>query len=473
MQRLYKCCQELKKLDSIRNYDKYYPDIGEYRRELYKKHLEFFAAGKTYRERLFMAGNRVGKSEGVGGYELTLHLTGNYPEWWQGKRFDKPIQAWAAGDTAKTTRDIIQFKLLGPPGNFGIGLIPGWLISGKPLTKPGVPDAIEIVRVKHKSGGTSTLCFKSYDQRREAFQGTEQDIIWLDEEPPYSIYVESLMRTMTTNGILVLTFTPLMGLSETVLHFLPNGQIPDAQVSRWVTCATWDDAPHLTEQQKTELWDSIPKYQQDARTKGIPQLGSGAIYPVSEDLIKIDPIEIPPYWPRVFGFDVGWNKTAALWAALDRESDVVYLYSEHYQGQSEPVLHAHSIKARGDWIPGAIDPAARGRNQKDGTNLLSVYRDLGLTLYPAENAVEAGIYAVWMRLSTGRLKVFSNLTNFFDEYRLYRRDESGKVVKDRDHLMDCLRYLVMSGLDIATTEPREELFDMRANLVGRSSIAGY
>lgn len=205
----------------------YYPEEGPLRRELYPKHMEFFRLGAQHRERAFIAANRIGKSEGVGGYELTLHLTGRYPDWWQGRRFDEPVDAWAAGDTGKTTRDIVQFKLLGPVGDFGTGLIPADCIIGNPLSKPGIPDAYELVKVKHISGGLSTLGLKSYDQRREAFQGTEKHVIWLDEEPPMDIYTECLLRTMTTDGLIICTFTPLLGLSEVVLMYLPGGRAPE------------------------------------------------------------------------------------------------------------------------------------------------------------------------------------------------------------------------------------------------------
>lgn len=172
-----------------------------------------------------LAGNRVGKSEGVGGYELALHLTGQYPSWWPGRRFKKPIRAWAAGDTSVTVRDILQYKLLGPIHDMGIGLIPGDSIKDY-KRKSGVPDAIELVWVQHVSGGLSYLNLKSYDQRREAYQGTEQDVIWLDEEPDLGIFSECLMRTMTTNGLLILTFTPLQGISEVVKAFLEDGKMP-------------------------------------------------------------------------------------------------------------------------------------------------------------------------------------------------------------------------------------------------------
>lgn len=227
-------------------------------------------------------------------------------------------------------------------------------------------------------------------------------------------------------------------------------------MSKYTVMASWDDVPHLSEQDKAEILASIPPYQRDARSKGIPQLGAGAIYPISEDDILADPFELPYYWPRCFAMDVGWNKTAGLWATIDRENDIVFLYSEYYQGQAEPPVHAQGFLARGEWVPGVIDPSARQRAQKDGERLMSQYRKLGLNLTVADNAVEAGLYECWMRLSSGRLKVFRGLGNFLTEYRLYRRDENGKVVKERDHLMDCMRYLVMSGISRAIHMPTEQ-----------------
>ena len=389
-----------------------------------------------------LAANRVGKTEGVGGYELTLHLTGWYPDWWVGRRFNRPVRAWAAGDTSTTVRDILQRKLFGPIEAQGTGLIPQETI-GRVTRGTGKADTLDQAFIKHKSGGLSQLTFKSYDQRRESFQGTEQDVIWLDEEPDLGIYTECLLRTMTNNGMVMLTFTPLLGMSDVVLQFLPGGQIIDKQDegSRFVVSATWDDAPHLEESAKAELWKSIPAFQRDARSKGIPQLGAGAIYPVPESEFLCDPFKIPDFWPRGYGMDVGWNFTAALWGAKDRESGIVYLYHGYKRSHAEPSVHAAAIRAVGDWIPGFIDPASRQRGQKDGSQLLSDYRDLGLGLTTADNGVESGLYSVWNRLSTGRYKLFRNLSGFLEEYRLYRRDEQGRVVKTNDHLMDCWRYL--------------------------------
>jgi phage terminase large subunit-like protein len=434
--------EELARRKRERKLLSYYPPTGLLRRELYVKHQEFFAAGVSHRERLMLAANRIGKTEGVGGYELALHLTGWYPDWWVGRRFDHPVSAWACGDTGKTVREILQAKLLGPIGAWGTGLLPGETIA-RVVRGVGVADTVDTIYVNHKSGGKSSVVFKSYDQRREAFQGSEKDIIWLDEEPPLDIYTECLIRTMTNDGMVILTFTPLLGVSEVVLSFLPDGAFnaEAVQTGKYVVMASWDDAPHLSEAAKTELWNSIPPYQRDARSKGIPQLGSGAIFPVPESDFIVDPFAIPAFWPQGYGMDVGWNFTAGVWGALDRKNDVLYLTHAYKRSQAEPSIHATAFKAPGTWIPGFIDPASRGRSQKDGSQLIQDYRDLGLQLQMADNAVESGLYSVWNRLSTGRIKVFKTLSNWLTEFRLYRRDERGRVVKENDHLMDCTRYL--------------------------------
>ena len=227
-------------------------------------------------------------------------------------------------------------------------------------------------------------------------------------------------------------------------------------MSKFCLTMGWSDVPHLTEEQKKDMLDALPPHQRDARSKGIPQLGAGAIYPIEESDIVVPDMTIPEFWPRAYGLDIGWNRTAAVWAAWDRENDVVYLYGEHYRGQAEPSIHAHAIKARGDWIPGVIDPAARGRAQRDGIQILETYKELGLDLELADNSREAGIYRVWQRLSAGKLKVFQSLGSWRAEFRLYRRDEKGRVVKENDHLMDATRYLLMSGLSRAKTEPADK-----------------
>ena len=202
-------------------------------REKYQKHLEFFEAGAKYRERCFMAANRVGKTLGAGGYETAVHLTGEYPEWWPGRRFDGPVKWWAAGKINETTRDIVQATLLGQVVRGGkkrfdgTGIIPGETL-GAVTWNQGVPDLADTIKVRHVSGGWSTLGFKSYNQGRGSFEGTALHGIWLDEEPPLDVYGECIIRTATTNGIIMLTFTPLGGMSDVVMSFLPEMMAPFA-----------------------------------------------------------------------------------------------------------------------------------------------------------------------------------------------------------------------------------------------------
>lgn len=432
-----------------------YPETGPLSRHNYPKQMTFFRAGKQYRERAIIAANRIGKTEGCTLVEATYHMTGDYPKWWEGRRYNRPVRCWFVGTTAETTRDIVQEKLLGTLDNLGTGLIPGDKLVGEPRRDSGIPDSVETFQVRHKSGGISRGQFKSYNQGRKSFEGKEQDVIVLDEEPPMDVYGECLKRTMTTDGMIIAGFTPLDGLTEVVLSFLPGGAIPEGgevSESKFVVGATWDDAPHLTEKAKREILDSTPIHLRNAVSKGIPQIGSGAIYPIDEDDLLVKPFPIPEYWPQAYGFDVGWKATAAVWGAWDRDHDIWYLHSSYKRGQAEPPVHTSAIQARGIWIPGVIDPASRGRSQHDGKQLLQEYCNLGLELSMADNAVEAGIFEVYKRMTTGRIKVFNTLTDWLGEFRVYRRDKNGKVVKMEDHLMDCTRYLIMSGGYVAKVE---------------------
>lgn len=219
------------------------------------------------------------------------------------------------------------------------------------------------------------------------------------------------------------------------------------------TFVSWDESPHLSEDAKQSILAGIPPWQRDSRTRGIPQLGAGAIYTVPESDFVITGLQLQPHWPRCFAQDVGWKLNAALFGAIDRDTNTIYLYDEIYKAKCEPAIMAASVRARGDWIPGVIDPASRGRGQRDGSQLIRIYQDLGLDIRPAVNSVEAGLLKVWEMLSTGQIKIFAKCVNLLAEYRLYRRDMKGNIVKSNDHLMDCLRYLVMSGLDRAIVEP--------------------
>ena len=430
---------------------KYFRANGPWRRELYQKHMTFFNAGAEFKERLFMAANRVGKSD-AGAYEVTCHLTGNYPDWWRGRRFDHPVQVWACGTSSETTRDIVQTKLLGKLGALGTGMIPGDLLIRTTPRKSGISGSIETAWIKHATGGESVIGLKSYEQGRKSFEGTAKHVIWCDEEPPADCYTEMLVRTATTEGILLITFTPIQGMSEVVKGFV-QPENPQSAKSKWFVQASWDDVPHIPEEEKNKIRATMQPYQIRARTLGEPSMGAGAIYQIGENQIRCNLFAIPEHWPRVYGMDVGWNRTAVIWAAQDLESGVIYLYDEHYEAQGEPAAHARAVRARGERIRGVIDPSCLQSAQSDGRTLMDMYRSHGLNLSPAINAIEAGIQKVWDLLVGGRLKVMPNCENWFNEFRNYHRNENGKIVKREDHLMDATRYLIVSGLRLMRYEP--------------------
>lgn len=445
---------ELERRQSCK-FGQYFQDIGTYPRADYPKHVEFFDAGERFKERLFMAANRVGKSEG-GAFEVTCHLTGKYPQWWTGRRFEDPVEVWACGTTSETTRDIVQTKLFGPADKIGEwvgGMVPPNLVGKFTRRSHGLANSLESVWVQHASGGTSIVGLKTYEQGRKSFEGTAKHVIWCDEEPPADCYTEMLYRTLTTHGIVLVTFTPLQGMSEVVTGFLEPSE--EARSHKFYIQAGWKDVPHLSETDKAALIATTPPYQIKARTEGEPVLGAGAIYPIAEEQIIVPTRAVSDTWRRVYGMDVGWNRTAAIWAAQDPGSGALELYDEHYMGQGEPASHAAAIKARGGWMNGVIDPASVGASQKDGIRLIDVYRDdLGLRLEPADNSVEAGLLAMWNLLITGRLRVQAHLHNWLSEFRKYHRDERGKIVKVNDHLMDATRYLVMSGMGLLKVDPK-------------------
>lgn len=432
-----------------------YPDEGPFARHLYPKHMECFKQGASYQERGFMGGNGTGKTWGVAAYELTCHLTGEYPFWWVGRVFNTPISAWVAGDTRETVRDIIQAKLIGEVSKvgdsaLGTGMIPRSKIVGEPKYIPNTNKAADFVQVRHVSGGVSVLGFKAYEQGRKAFQGTEKHIIVLDEEPPQDVYLECLMRGRTVDGIVLATFTPLSGYTDVVKSFRNYVAENANGASKIMLTCSWDDVPHLDEEWKRSTEAGTPMYLRDARKRGIPSAGIGKIYPVEEDQFVIKPIALPNHWRRVFGFDGGWHNTAAVWFAYDKDEDVAYLYSEYKRGEQPIDVHAAALKARGAWIPGVGDAAAREGHTND--TVLSLYKGQGVKLQLADKSVDVGIQDVMNRLTSGKLKVFSTCVKWLEEFRMYSYDDKQRIVKTNDHLMDATRFGVRSGLRIAAFE---------------------
>ena len=432
-----------------RQIDQYFTDGGITGRDNYRKHIHFFNAGRDYRERAVFGGNRSGKSV-AGAYESAIHLTGEYPHWWSGKRFNRPVQALACGKEAKITRDTVQQILLGKQGEFGTGLIPAENLNRDKCTASRSASGLfDGVPVKHKSGGWSMLRLRSYDQGRTAFEGVERDVIWEDEEAPEDIHGENIMRTMTTGGIVFNTFTPLKGETALVADLMKRAKEGTVfTVNIW-----WDDVGHITKEMIEDMKGRYAKHEMRARRFGEPQLGSGSIFTQDPDSYTIRHHEMPPYWARLYGLDFGWtHPTAALWLAHDRETDIVYVYSEYRRAEAEPPIHIAAIKARGEWITGISETA--GTNADDGKRMIDIFKDGGCKLkkvVKGPGSLESSIMLIQDRLSTGRLFVLDTCPQLLEEMRRWHRDDKGKVVDKVDDLIAGLRY-ALTGLKKAQTE---------------------
>lgn len=440
----------------------------------YSKQMSFHAAGASYRERLLRAGNQNGKTF-CGGCEGAYHLTGDYPSWWKGKRFEKPIVMWASGVTGETTRDNPQRVLLGNVGERGRGTIPESAIVETAAAR-GVSDLIDYAKIRHRSGGLSTLRFKYYEQGRQKWQGPPVDVVWFDEEPPQDIYDEGLARTIATGGLVYLTFTPLLGMSEVVRRFLTENSS-----DRHDTNMTIDDALHIPEEERARIIASFPAHEREARAKGTPVLGSGRIFPIAEEEIRVDPFQMPVYWPKLGAMDFGWDHPfAAVEITFDPEGDVIYVTKAYRARQETPILHAAALKAWGKWIPWAWPHDGLQHDKGSGEQLAKQYDDHGLNMMQSRatfadgtNGVEAGVFEMLTRMQTGRLKVFSNLVEWFEEFRLYHRKE-GKIVKEMDDLMSATRYGVMM-IRKAMLPPslRSENRKKHSNPLGADPLGGF
>jgi phage terminase large subunit-like protein len=430
----------------------------------YPYQLNFHETGSEANQRLLMAANRIGKSY-CGSMELSYHLTGIYPEWWEGRVYRQPIVAWAGGVSNETTRDIVQFELLGSPDDpeaFGSGTIPKDLII-KTERKPGVPNAKSVALVKHISGGNSSLFFKAYEMGVEKWQGRSVDCIWLDEEPSRDIYSQAVTRTLDRKGMVYMTFTPESGMTETVASFMNNLQSGQALIN-----ATWDDASekvktmngldgHLNESVMQQILSSYSPHERDMRRNGRPSIGSGLVFPLGEEKVMIDPLHIEEHWPRIAAIDFGWDHpTAVVWCAIDTETDTFYVYDCYRASKASPSVHAENIRVRPHFIPIAYPHDGNRRDSMGNPGLADQYRNLGCNFLlehfsnpPAlgtnkgSNSVEEGLMAMLQSIEADKFKVFSTLTDWFEEFRMYHR-KFNKVVPIRDDLMSATRYAFQS-----------------------------
>jgi phage terminase large subunit-like protein len=416
---------------------------------------EFHDAGLSNAERMLMAANRVGKTMSAGA-EVAYHLTGEYPEWWNGKRFDHPTLVWTGSPTNETSRDIVQTELLGGLGEkLGTGWVPRRYIVGTPQTRQaGVKNVIDTFTVRHKSGGISICNLKTYEQGWQKWQGTAPHVVWDDEEPDdYMIYSESQTRILTSGGILLVTFTPLLGVTELVQHFQEGG------AGIYLKGASWDDAPHLNKEARDKLSASYRVHERSARTKGIPMMGEGAVFPVEDESISVQAFDVPKHWARIKGCDFGIDHPAAgVELAWNRDADIIYLIDCYRKTNELAPYHAAWFNKANPLVPVAWPHDGMNREKAGGKTLADAYRQHHVAMlsksarYPkvpgeatdkgGAQPVEPIVDEMLERMSTGRFKAFAHLSEFFDEKRSYHR-KNGQINARRDDILKATFYAVM------------------------------
>jgi phage terminase large subunit-like protein len=399
---------------------------------------------------------------------MAIHLTGLYPDWWEGHRFEGPISAWAAGISTTTTRDILQAELLGnpiDPDQFGTGAIPKSSII-RTVNKVGTPNAYESVVVQHVSGGASTLTFKSYEMSQDKFMGTSIDLIWLDEEVESSIFTQCITRTATTQGITYMTFTPEHGLTPLVNDFMH-----DLKEGQFLIRASWDDAPHLDEVTKEQLLSVYSPMEREMRSRGVPELGTGVIFPVPDEDIIVEPFPVPDHWVKLIGNDLGFDHpNGSALVTKDPGNDTYYLIDEYSERKQTIPMHAIGIRAMG----GATIPcqfphdAFKHDTSGSGKQFIKLYEQQGLKVVPntfsnppsvdgkpGGNSVEFGLHWMLTKMQEGKLKIFSTCRKWLQEKATYHRKD-GKIIALGDDMISASRYAFLSLDRYGTTGALEE-----------------
>ena len=425
----------------------------------YPKQAEFHAGGRSCRERCLMAASQVGKTYSAS-MEAAMHLTGKYPNWWEGARFNRPIVMWTGSESNETSREIIQAALLGcedaneDAPDMGTGAIPGDTIVKLTKRQAGVRDVIDQIVVHHKNGGQSRCVLKTYEQKRPKWQGKKVDVIWVDEEPDSDIYAEALTRTQAVpDGLVMMTFTPLKGTTTVVERFL-SPQPGDPK--RHLTNMTIEDAPHYTPEQRAEAIAAMMPHERKTRELGIPMMGEGVVWPIAEDEIKCLPFEIPRHYARICGVDFGMDHPAAgAWIAYNGDTKTAYLYDCYQKSGQTPLYHAGAITQRDPqgYIPVAW-PHDGLQRDKGGTGrkLWKQYKGHGVRMMKESARIEddkggaqgkeAIATLMHERMILGTFKVFSHLDEFFTQFRMYHRKD-GQIVAIKDDILAATMYAMM------------------------------
>jgi phage terminase large subunit-like protein len=425
----------------------------------YPTQLAFFAAGASgVHQRLIYGGNQSGKTLCCGA-EVAWHMTGDYPDWWTGKRFNKPIRAWAVGESGQLVRDTLQKKLCGDD-EFGTGLIPLESFGKKPVMVPGGTGAVDTIFVTHQTDGvvdgTSSLTFKSFEMQRQKLQSESIDLIWPDERPSEEIYSELLARTSATDGHIIVSFTPVgEGAAAGVTYKFLSEPSSDRAVFRIRS----DEVKHISDARREELASSYAEHEREARLEGTPQLGSGPVFPLEllPTIAKtFNPdADIPGYAKWCVGVDFGFGHpfAAVLIAWLPDMGQQVWVIDSFRMERSSALYHVQRIHnmTRGLRIPIAWPHDGHQHDKGSGQPLAMQYKHFGANMMPSHavnhntktNSVEPALEEIRDMMFSAKLKIAPHNGELLEELRNYHRDEDFRIVKQRDDLVSAFRYAVM------------------------------
>jgi len=501
--------------------DKKQKYIDENKLEYYSPYpfqVEFHNDDSRFRNNT--SANRPGKTLS-GSAEMATHLTGKYPYYWKGRKFNHPILAIASGKNNEKTRDLVQRELFGDPANdkdWGHGYVPKDDIKNT-VRKPGVPDAKYHVYVKHYTEGVydgdSKITLLAYDMGKESWMGFAADIVWLDEEPPEDIMGQATRSIVDRGGSIYMTFTPENGRTPVLISIEENWSNHHAT---WMDAAGEDfdirlrngrelkfrtiygingQKGHLTEEKVVNALKGMLDHEIEMRVLGEPMQGSGLIFSYPQDQVMCEPIEIPDHWKRVASIDFGGisqksHPSAASWGAYDEDNDIIYIYDCLKVFANKIPDVAARVISRPQWIP-MMYPHDGEKTVASGGTVAQEYKRYGVNMFHTHITnqddekgegkggikVEPQLVDMNSRFADRRLRIFNTLPEIWEELRNFHttKTQTGtvKIVDRDDDLIATIRG-ICTMIRFAETESDIEdyAFDEYGQEEGNSmSVTGY
>ncbi|ELI5583694.1 terminase large subunit [Escherichia coli] len=467
-------------------------DVNEYEKTHKLEYFEPFPYQETFinknadhNYRFLMAANRIGKTF-CGASEMAMHLTGRYPDWYKGRRIEGSGRLyWCIGPNLKMVKEIQQKELIGTDDcrtdELGTGAIPlDCIVTEKSKGWQSDGALLESVRIKHVDGGTNTLKFMGGTDPK-SLEGRKVCFVWIDEEGDYSdeIYGQCIARTANgigigENGLIMITATPIHGTTPLTQQFIENktGKL-------FMQNVQWTDCPMFSPEQVKEMIDALPPWEREMRSKGIPFVGAGAVFEVSDDVIKVDDLDIVPlpHWRCIAGIDFGHveDPTVIVIALYDPDNEKYYIYREFLLNESQEERSASGVARtlknspfRNIAIRVPHDAGLYSDAQEANGKLLIEYGlnvirdpfrnptdlDLGIRYNDkggSPRKIEPGLAKMRDLMRKEKLKVSNVCDGWLREKRTYSYKFNPKSQKldysKPDHTIDASRYAVMSLVD--------------------------